>query len=228
MRKRDRTRHPARRKSFKDSRPIILIVCEGSVTEPDYFNALSIACKNPRVRIKVVGGVGVPLSIVQAAKSQKTDAEERAASENNENLCYDEVWCVFDVDEHPNVSTAKQMAKDNGMQVAVSNPCFELWLWLYFAEQPGVQHRHDLQKMLNLHVIDYVKRVSLEVLTPGYPNAVRRAKKLDEVAEADRDGGRNPTTGVWRLTEAIQEIEEEKNSETSELELPKTENGFSC
>jgi hypothetical protein len=46
----------------------------------------------------------------------------------------DEVWCVFDVDEHPKLAEARDQANANGIQLAVSNPCFELWLLLHFQE----------------------------------------------------------------------------------------------
>ena len=74
-------------------------MCEGSVTEPDYFEGFSVAYKNPRVRVKVMGGVGVPQTIVEAAREHKREAEKRARREKDENLCFDEVWCVFDVDD---------------------------------------------------------------------------------------------------------------------------------
>jgi hypothetical protein len=155
------------------------------------------------VRIKVVGGAGVPKTIVESAKDLKRDAEKRARREKDDNLRYDEVWCVFDVDEHPNVADAKQMARDNDILLAISNPCIELWLWLHFADQPGMQHRHDLQRMLKQHIPDYGKHVDYSDYQAGYGDAVDRARRLEEDAVADSDEDRNPTTGVWQLTESI-------------------------
>jgi len=37
----------------------------------------------------------------------------------------------------------------------------------------------------------------------GYPDAVRRAQQLDADAVSLGEPGRNPTTGVYRLTELI-------------------------
>jgi hypothetical protein len=201
--KRDRERRPARRKPFKESKPIILIVTEGKVTEPEYLDGLARAFKNSRVKIEVVGGAGVPKTIVEAAKDRKKEAEKRARRERDENLLFDEVWCVFDVDEHPNIPDAKQMARDNGIEIAISNPCIELWLWLHFAEQPGMQHRDNMQSMLKQHIPNYDKHAEYSDCAAGYDAAVKRAKQLDKNATADNDDGRNPTTGVWRLTESI-------------------------
>lgn len=203
MGKRNRQRPRARRPSYKESKPVILIVTEGEVTEPEYLEGFAKACQNPRVRIEVVGGAGVPKSIVEAAKERKREAEKRARREKDDNLGYDQVWCVFDIDQHPNIPDARQMARDNGIDLAISNPCIELWLWLHFADQPGMQHRHKLQQMMKQHVPNYDKHVSYSDYSDGYTEAVKRASRLDESAEADNDEGRNPTTGVWRLTESI-------------------------
>ncbi|MHB8899499.1 MAG: RloB family protein [Thermoguttaceae bacterium] len=182
---------------------MILVVTEGEVTEPEYLLQFAKAVRNPRVHVEVVGGVGVPKTIVESAKERKRQAEKRARRENDENLCYDEVWCVFDVDQHPNIPHAKQMAQDCGMELAISNPCIELWLWLHFSDQPGMQHRHTLQRMMKRHIPNYSKHVDYSDYSAGYPTALRRASQLDAQASADGDEGRNPTTGIWRLTESI-------------------------
>jgi len=203
VRKRDRPRRPARRTPYKDSKPVILIVTEGEVTEPEYLNGLARATKNPRVRIKVVGGVGDPKRIVEFAKDCKIEAEEQARGAKDDNLCYDEVWCVFDIDDHARTPDARQMARDNRIEVAMSHPCFELWLWLHFADQPGMKDRHKLQEMMKKHIPNYDKHVDYSDYAAGYDEAVKRASRLDENAKLDNDEGRNPTTGVWRLTESI-------------------------
>ena len=53
--------------------------------------------------------------------------------------------------------------------------------------QPGVRDKH----------LDFDK------LIPGYADAVARAERLDREASAAGEDGRNPTTGVFRLTAAI-------------------------
>jgi hypothetical protein len=133
----------------------------------------------------------------------KKQAEEEARREGDDNIAYDAVWCVFDTDDHPKVADARQMANDNGISVALSNPSFELWLLLHFRDSPGMQHRHTLVEMLKSFVADYDKNVKYESYSAGYLSAVRRANRLDEAAESDGEPGRNPSTGVYRLTEQI-------------------------
>ena len=203
MGKRNRERRPARPKPFKDPKPVILIVTEGKVTEPEYLDGFARATKNPRVHIEVRGGAGVPKTIVESAKELKNEAEKQARGAKDDNLRYNEVWCVFDFDEHPNIPDAKQMARDNGIELAMSNPCFELWLWLHFADQPGMQHRHDLQRKMKQHIPNYDKHVDYSDYAAGYEAAYGRASRLDKDAKAANEEGRNPTTGVWRLTDSI-------------------------
>ena len=203
--KRNRDRRPARRPSFRDPRPVILIVCEGKKTEPQYFYGLRERTKNSRVRIHCLEGAGVPKTVVAEAKRELQDAKRRAAAENDDNLAYDAVWCVFDVDEHPHMREAIQTAHDNGLQLAVSNPCFELWLWLHFKDSPGVIHRHDLQSRLRGVLGEYDKNVHMDEFAPHIELAMTRASRLERDADAADESGRNPTTGVWRLARTIME-----------------------
>ncbi len=203
MRRRDRQKKPARGQAYRVPQPTVLVVTEGKVTEPEYLRGFVKACHNPRVTIEISEGAGVPKTIVQTARAMKDAASEQARRERDDNIEYDEVWCVFDVDDHPDVSGAIDTAHANGIALAVSNPCIELWLWLHFADQPGAQGREQLLQMLKKHVPDYNKHVHYPKYANGYSDAVRRAKAMEELAEGIGDPGMNPTTGVWRLTESI-------------------------
>ena len=77
----------------------------------------------------------MPKTLVERAVAMKREAALEAKRKKDENLKYDQVWCVFDIDEHPFVPEAKQQARDNGIEVAISNPCFELWALLHFRDQ---------------------------------------------------------------------------------------------
>jgi RloB-like protein len=125
---RNRYRRPGRRPAFRDPRPIMLIVCEGRNTEPQYFDQFAKFHRNSMVRVEIAPDHGVPLTVVRAAKDRRNEAINAAKREKDENLKYNSVWCVFDMDEHPHVDDAKSMARENGIHVAISNPCFELWL----------------------------------------------------------------------------------------------------
>lgn len=200
---RSRQRKKGRRTPFRDPKPRILIVSEGETTEPEYFRGFARACRNPRVTIEIAQEHGVPRTVVKAAKERKREAEEQAAREKDDNLAYDSVWGVFDVDEHPGIGEAKEMARDNNIELAISNPCFELWLLLHFTENPGMQDRVTIKQKLKQHMPKYNKHVDYAAYAAGYQQAVTRADRMNRDADEAGELHRNPTSGVHRLTEAI-------------------------
>jgi hypothetical protein len=122
----------------------------------------------------------------------------------DENLRFDEVWCVCDVDEHPRLTEALQRATENDIKVALSNPCFELWALLHLREQSESLHRHEAQReVARLLSLKNDKHFSFDKLHPKYDTAVRRAIELRRQAAACEQPRRNPTTNVDELTERI-------------------------
>jgi hypothetical protein len=200
---RNRQRRRGRRAPFREPKPKLLIVCEGAKTERQYFEQFASFHRNSLVDVIVEGGKGVPLTVVRTAKAWKEKASSDAKRKDDEFLKYQSVWCVFDVDDHPKVPEARIMANDNGIELAISNPCFELWLLLHHRDCPGELHRGKARSMLKVHVPSYDKHVSFVDYRDGYTRAVQRARSLDQLAESVSEPGRNPTTGVYVLTELI-------------------------
>jgi hypothetical protein len=201
--RRNRPRRPARIPPIINPRKRILALCEGKVTEPHYLRDFARVCRHPLVAIEVSKEHGVPLTLVHRAKELRDEADALAKREKDDNLKFDEVWCVFDVDEHPNLAEAKDVAQRAQINLAISNPCFELWFYLHFFDSPGAQDRHAIQKMFRRCCPDYEKRVEYGVLSPGYELAVERATRLADDAFLAEEAWRNPTTGVFLLTESI-------------------------
>jgi hypothetical protein len=205
-RQRNREKRAARRKPFRQPRPLILIVCEGQVTEKEYFVGFKNACHNPRVEIEFHPDQGVPKTLVEMARERKKRAERDAKREGDDNIAFDEVWCVFDIDEHPNIPDAVQMARDNGILLAISNPAIELWLLLHFRDHPGMKGRRQVGKLLKAFDTNYDKHVDYHgKYSDGYSDACRRAEKLEDTATivTGEIHEHNPSTGVYKLTESI-------------------------
>jgi hypothetical protein len=196
MSRRDRQRRPARRAPYRDPRPRILIVCEGVATERDYFDGFRRSSRNQLVEVEIARKGGDPDFIVRRAKALREEADGAARRERDDFLRYEQVWCVFDRDEHSHFDSAVGMARDNGIEVAASVPCFELWLLLHFREQPGAQNRHAMQALMKTIVTGFEKHLDFSEFEPGYDDAVRRARKLEEDARAAGEPFRNPSTGV--------------------------------
>jgi hypothetical protein len=196
LRRRGPTREPKQR---------ILIVCEGEETERGYFKSFQHEVRNPRVHVEVAGETGKPLEAVEIAVRLKKKAEGEARAQHDENLRWDEVWGVVDVDEHAHFDKARELAQKNDILLAISNPCFELWALLHFQEQRAHLEWKKAPVALRRHLPGYEKRLDFPKLHTGYGDAVRRARVLDEEAQRQEAPGRNPTTGVYRLTESIRQ-----------------------
>jgi len=179
-------------------------VTEGAATEPQYLDGLTKACRNPLVDVEVEDRHGRdPHALVKIARDRQRQAEKQARREADDNLKYDDAWCVFDIDDHLTVGDAKQMGRDNQIELAISNPAIELWLLLHFRDSPGMQSRDRVREMLKKFIPDYDKHVDFEQCKGGYADAVARAESLDQIAERDHEANRNPTTGMYRLTRRI-------------------------
>ncbi len=202
-RKRDRQRRPARKVSTKSPKRRLLVVCEGLVTEPGYIKGYERHVRNNTVEVEIADEQGDPKRVVEIAKDRAGQASRDAKRHGDDFLMYDGVWCVFDRDDHERFSEACVMARDNGFGLAVSNPCFELWLLLHFRENPGAQHRHDIVRMLRSYVDCYDKHVDFSLFADYVDRATARGRKLGADAVEAGEEFRNPTTGVYRLAEAI-------------------------
>jgi len=200
---RDRERHIGRNPAKRDPKHRILVVCEGKVTEPEYFKALQHNFRNRLVHVEIDKQAGVPLTVVNRAIELNRQADEAATRNEDDNLRYNDVWCVFDVDEHPNLAEALELASKSRVQVALSNPCIELWALLHFQDQNERIHRHEAQHALKAFMPKYDKALDFPKMKAGYDKAVDRARVLQKRAETTGEPNRNPSTGVYLLTELI-------------------------
>ena len=90
----------------------ILVVCEGKKTEPRYLKQFQLHVRNPRVHIESLGPAGVPISVVERAMSERKLAEAEVRRQRDENLRWDQVWAVFDIDA-PRPSDGTGSVDDN-------------------------------------------------------------------------------------------------------------------
>jgi RloB-like protein len=143
-----------------------------------------------------------PLTLVRAAIT----ARNRAFAEEGE---VDEFWCVFDVEwpiNHPNLHDALLLAREHGIEVAISNPCFEIWLVLHFQDHAAWLDNDDARRLRRGCDGKADKSLNGPVYMPRRGEAVRRARLLDE--RHARDGTRfpdnNPSSGMHRLLASVE------------------------
>ena len=149
---------------------------------------------------------GGPLQLVdRAVEAKRREAREEQRSQGKP---HDEVWCVFDRDEHPTFALALEKASANGVGVAVSNPCIELWFILHFADQTAYLERQEAQRrsreLLGCHKT--LTPSALAELGSSYEDARQRARGLDTKHEGDGSPAHsNPSSTLWKLIDRIRD-----------------------
>ncbi|HAO2891983.1 TPA: RloB domain-containing protein, partial [Escherichia coli] len=120
-------------------------------TEPAYFEALGRSVDRALIDIKTEKAVGTPMTIAEVstafAKGEGLNRRRRAGLNSFEKG--DEVWAVFDRDEHPYFQDAVNLCERHNVNVARSNPCFEVWLILHREEYNRSDNRHQTQRHLS-------------------------------------------------------------------------------
>ena len=129
----------------------ILIICEGQKTEPLYFEEIKQFRRLQTANVKVTQGeYGTsPLQIVKFAEDECLRTKK-----------WEDVYCVFDRDEHQHFNNALQRVNalnnkyKNEFKQSIkftaipSIPCFELWLLLHFITVAQESHRDEIVSML--------------------------------------------------------------------------------
>ncbi len=179
---------------------------EGQRTEDGYLLPLRRELRD-QVLLTVDNDGGSPLTLVKRAVELKRETEREAS--RGRGRAYDELWCVFDRDEHPNIPEALELAAAKGIRVALSNPCIELWFILHFADQTAEIHRHAAQERAEqlLGCGKTLTRSATDTLYERHDDARTRAKALD--AKHDGDGSpprSNPSSDVWKLVDRAREF----------------------
>jgi RloB-like protein len=185
-------REPARQPATRRVRRQVLVFSCGRRTEPAYLNGLQRG-SDLAVALTVKHKAVEPHRLVLAA----SDFARRHPDQ------YDEVWCVVDVDDY-DIGRAVRLAGQAGVQLALSNPCFELWLLLHHADcRAHCTGYDDVVSRLKKHVPTYDKsRLNFADYAAGVRGAVKRARDLDPTGADHR---LNPSTSVWRLVERLTE-----------------------
>ena len=202
-----------RRKSRRAPYDRVLVVCEGSKTEPNYLQELIDFLELNSANVEVDGSSGSsPISVVQHAKS-------RYAEERLKNDAFDRVFCVFDKDTHASYAQAlDEVSRSVPRRVFSfinSIPCFEYWLLLHFVfstrSYAGAGAKSACARLieeLHRYIPGYSKGASglFKDLMGQTDQAVAFSKRA--LQEASRNGTDNPTTVMHKLVEYLQHLED--------------------
>jgi hypothetical protein len=186
-----------RREFVRDAR-LVVIATEGSKTEKQYFEG-KFGSSKLKIEVLPTGsdGLSAPKHVLDRL-SEFTDRYDLSDE--------DEQWLMVDVDRiRPEfLSQICQEALQKNFRLAISNPCFELWLLLHFRD-PDVRDANCvmIEERLKEELGEYNKsRINLSVFTiNGVAAAINRSKHL-----SPNEGERWPEfpgTRVHRVAERI-------------------------
>jgi hypothetical protein len=155
-----------------------------------------------RIRISIDDFHGDPNSLVSESIRYKSLMKREES--RGRDIAPNEIWCIFDEDEHPDVKGAIQSADGNGIFVGYSNPCIELWFLIHFRDQSAFIDRHDAQR-LAYEELGGGKRLSddaIKLLLGSFEDAKSRAISLERMHVGNFNNPHsNPSSNLWKLVD---------------------------
>ncbi len=192
----------------------ILMVTEGSKTEPNYFREIRSAFRlhTANVEVRPSEWGTAPIQVVQYAQElfEKGDHHK-----NIQRRAFEQVCAVFDRDDHASYHDALALAQElNGklrndarqpvvFQAIASVPCFELWLLLHYEDVQAPLHRDDVMRHLKQHIPGYEKGSgnAFAITSAHLAVATARAERLAQRFSAHTDP--EPFTAIADLVKRL-------------------------
>jgi len=184
--------------SFRDDR-LFIVACDDTYAPKQYFDFFRIA----RVQIHVVptlDGTSVAEYVLQRLLNFFHEED-------------DELWMVLDTDHCTEGHHLKSFleaiarARKNGVNIALSRPCFEFWLLLHHVGESvasSLSNAADVEVALRTQLGQYNKTKLKEEDYPlnSVSEACERARRLDQTIEGTEIPN-GSTSRVYLLWEAI-------------------------
>jgi len=184
-----------RRMGTRRYKQLIVIACEGRVTEAEYFKMLN--AQQFAVHFKCIprDHKSSPGKVLRAMETYLKQNELRPG---------DEAWLVVDTDSWSEASLQQLWnwaCKKENYGLAVSNPKFEFWLLLHFEPGHGASTASSIEQRLNKYSGVPGKHLEKSLyMEANIHKAIQRAKSKDH--PPCKDWPRNaPGTTVYHLVE---------------------------
>ncbi|MDH3998935.1 MAG: RloB family protein [Desulfuromonadales bacterium] len=207
-------RHPKssslkRPRASQNAKSQVVVVCEGVRTEKAYLDEFAQDFGNGLVSVRPVPVGGAPITVVDRAIEEKKSLAKRARRSRDSFDKNYEVWAMFDRDTHP-IDAAFDKAAANGIKVAFSNPCFELWGILHYEKHNAPDSNKEVQDKLAELMPGYHHKNSPQFIYgtmrgQAYKDAKVNAEWLRARRKEEQNNKGNPYTDVDILMKVIEE-----------------------
>ena len=200
-----------RRQAMKAPYDVVLIVCEGEKTEPNYFSELKKTFRLSNANVRICGRGSDPLSVVNfAIETFRWEPE------------FDRVYCVFDRDRHTTYDAAldrvrrTRLGKGSRIFAIPSIPCFEFWLLLHFiyTTRPFDAPSGDsicsrVIEELKKYLPEYQKGEQdiFNKMQDSLNDAITNASRVQQFHQ--NSGTDNPSTLVHSLVEYLRDLKKQ-------------------
>ena len=175
------------------------LLCEGKNTEPEYFQNLVDHFQAANIAIFIVPAAGAPQTIAGKADGIRNNRNKKTSFEEG-----DEIWAIFDRDTHEHYEASRAVCGQKGINVAYSDPCFELWLILHHHAIHAPGTHHQIQKKFEELDPNYKstggKRCNFALLANNVEVAENNARSLLTARAAEGRPESCPSTTVHNLT----------------------------
>jgi hypothetical protein len=207
-----------RKANYRNKREFWLIVCEGTKTEPNYFNAIVRNFPPRMLEVLAVEVEGTGMNTTSLIEKAKELRDEKAKFHGRK---FDQTWVVFDRDSFParnfNDAIANAAKAVPAIHCAWTNEAFELWYLLHFNYYDSGINRKQYQAKLEAAMraagnkgFSYEKNaIDMHALLAKYGNqafAVKNAQKLMRCYGDQDYASHNPCTTVHLLVEALNRL----------------------
>lgn len=206
-----------RKRNSRASYDRILIVSEGSKTEPNYFKEIRAEYRLHMANVAVhPSAFGTePLQVVDYARELFENGNKFKGLQPR---VYEQVYAVFDRDEHRTFhnALARAQALDGKLRndlkkpvkftAVPSRPCFEFWLLLHFEDIHHLIHRDETFNRLRNYIQDYQKGATgvFTATKDSLHLAITRAANIAARYQVENDD--EPYTGVMNLVDLLTKL----------------------
>lgn len=183
---------------LRDTR-LFIVACDDTYAPAQYFGFFQI----PRIHVHV-------LPTTDGTSAAQHVLERLLSFEHEED---DELWMLLDTDHYiddghfKSFIQAIQNARQQGVNVAISKPCFEFWLLLHHHNEEAVRdikNSKEAEMLLRQTLGSYNKRL---LRAEHYPvgsvaSACQQAKTIDKITSGS-DRPQVNTSRVYKLWESV-------------------------
>lgn len=207
----------------KSTGDTFLIVTEGTVSEPVYFNLLREDLGLSAVEVMVIpGDHSDPRHVIRTASKIVSSLSKRARKgklSNDEVAKYDQVWAVIDTDvavRNGIWNDVQDLANGRKVKLAHSTPCIEFWFLLHLSDSTaqladGDAAKSEMKSLVKKHyngatysTTQKEAEESIALFFPNWPTAVIRAERIRQYhSKANTVPPANPSTEVDLLVRAL-------------------------